>query len=451
MPATCDLLISNARVLHCREDKLETRHILISGGRITAMPAPSSGLRIDAGETIDACDGLVMPGLVNAHTHSPENLARGTADCVRLSQWLDAVWPRIDTLAPDRVRLAVELGAAEMIRRGVTSVVDHFRQTPMRPDALQAAVAAYTATGLRTTLAVMLRDGRSPGGALVGAPHVAAAPDAAQQIALVAAMAGDAGARGVTLAYGPSAPHRCSDALLEQLAGLPGDTLVHTHLDETAEDADAARRRFGRSNVAHLQALGLLRATTACAHAVHVTEDDIVRLAASEAVVVHNPVSNMRLGSGTAPVASFLAAGIRIALGTDGAASNDTQDLWESIKLAALLPRLGRAEPHAWPSSATVLDMATRQGHGATGLSRTEPLAGTIAVGAPADLIVFDDDPLALHSLLAPASSMVLGTRREPRHVIARGRFLMRDRALVTIDETDLRQRLRFAERSAAA
>jgi cytosine/adenosine deaminase-related metal-dependent hydrolase len=185
---------------------------------------------------------------------------------------------------------------------------------------------------------------------------------------------------------------------------------------------------------------------------VHVTSADIDRLAATGTVVVHNPVSNMRLGSGIAPLIAFLAAGVAVALGTDGAASNDTQNPWEAIKLAAMLPRLGTADPTAWPSAAGMLELATRTGHRATGLAATEPLAGTIVVGAPADLIVFDDDPLAQLDDPAPEANLVFGSSsHRPRHVIARGRVLMRDWCLTTIEEDALRDRLRAHRRELAA
>jgi 5-methylthioadenosine/S-adenosylhomocysteine deaminase len=384
-----------------------------------------------------------MPGLVNAHTHSPENLARGRSERTRLPEWREAIWPALDALSADHLKIAIEIGAAEMIRRGVTSVVDHFRQTPMRADAIEAAIDTYAAIGLRTTLAVMLRDGGHASSAPPGAAHVKTVPGAGEQIALVSAATAHACERGVTIAFGPSAPHRCSDLMLEQLAGMSADVLIHTHLDETAQDADDARRRFGRSSVMQLDRLGLLRPTTSCAHAVHVSETDIERLAATQTTVVHNPVSNSRLGSGMAPLPALLAAQVPVALGTDGAASNDAQDLWEVLKLAALLPRLAGSPPSCWPSATTLLDMATRQGHSVTGLARNEPLAGVIQVGAPADLIIFDDDPLAFQSDATLTASLVFGVHPEPRHVIARGRVLMRDHVLTTIDEAELRQRLR--------
>jgi len=239
--------------------------------------------------------------------------------------------------------------------------------------------------------------------------------------------------------------------MLEALAAMSADTLIHTHVDETAEDAAEARVRFGRSSIMHLDRLGLLRPSTACAHVVHVTDEDIARLAVSGTVAVHNPVSNSRLGSGIARLPALLAAGVAVALGTDGAASNDAQDMWEVLKLAALLPRLSESQPSSWPSAATLLDMATRQGQAASGLARSEPLAGLIAAGAPADLIVLDDDPLVIQGDADPAASLVLGARPQPRHVIARGRVLLRDRVLTTIDEAALRRRLRSRRKDLVA
>ena len=375
----------------------------------------------------------------------------GRAERARLPEWMAAVWPTLDALPIDAVRLAIEIGAAEMIRHGVTSIVDHFRQTPMSARVLTAAVEAYAAIGIRCTLAIMLRDAASAEG-LVGAPHVAAAPSAADQISLVVETYSWARQKGVILAFGPSAPHRCSASLLQAIAREHRDLLVHTHVDETVEEAQAAYRRFGRTTTSQLDHIGLLGPRLACAHAVHVTSADIDRLAATGTVVVHNAVSNMRLGSGIAPLTAFLAAGVAVALGTDGAASNDTQNPWEAIKLAAMLPRLGTADPTAWPSAAGMLELATRTGHRATGLAATEPLAGTIVEGAPADLIVFDDDPLAQLDDPAPEANLVFGSSsHRPRHVIARGRVLMRDWCLTTIEEDALRDRLRAHRRELAA
>src|SRR5260370_39877021 len=177
-----------------------------------------------------------------------------------------------------------------------------------RARALTAAVKSYAAMGMGCTLALMMRDS-AHAGTLIGAPDVAAAPSAGEQISLVAETSSWARQQGVDLAFGPSAPHRCSDALLRMVAHEHGDLQVHTHLDETVEDAQAAHRRFGRSSVSQLDHIGLLGPRLACAHAVHVGASDIDRLAATGTGGVHNPVSNMRLGSGAAPLPPLPAPG----------------------------------------------------------------------------------------------------------------------------------------------
>src|SRR5262245_5959217 len=310
-----DLLITDARLLHLERayGRLERADVLIHDGGIVRLAPPACLPRDAASEVIVAGGALAMPGLVNAHTHSPENLARGRAERARLPEWMAAVWPALDALPTDAVRLAIEIGAAEMIRHGVTSIVDHFRQTPISARVLAAAIEAYSAIGMRCTLAVMLRDAANANG-LVGAPHVAAAPSAVEQISLVVDVSAWAREKGVVLAFGPSAPHRCSDVLLRTIARGHWDLPVHTHIDETAQEAQAAYRRFGRTTISQLDQIGLLGPRLTCAHAVHVTPADIERLAVTGTVVVHNPVSNMRLGSGIAPLTAFLSAGVAVGI-----------------------------------------------------------------------------------------------------------------------------------------
>ncbi len=438
-----DILIANARLLQLdsADGDLYPADVAIKDGRIARVTEPGMLQRHDVSDVIDAANGVVMPGLVNAHTHSPENLARGRAQNARLAAWLAEIWPALDRLSLDKLRFAIELGAAEMIRHGITSVVDHFRQTPMTEAALMAAIEAYGRTGLRTTIAVMLRDAVDERGALVGAPHAAAVPSATEQVELVLGARGLAESEGIVLAFGPSAPHRCSDRLLDAIAVTDTGLQIHTHVDETRDDAAAAQARFGCSTIAHLHRLGLLGPRTACAHAVHIGADDIDLLAARETTAIHNPLANLRLGSGVADLVGFLQAGVPIAFGTDGAASNDTQNLWEVIKTAALLPRVAVSDENQWPAANTLLKLATEQGHRVTGLAFREPLAGHVVEGAPADLVVFDDDPLAHIDADRPAGSLVLGSPgRRPRHVIACGRVLLRDGTLTTIDEDRLRR-----------
>ncbi|WP_142850487.1 amidohydrolase family protein [Telmatospirillum sp. J64-1] len=413
--------------------------VFVEGELISAIqPAGTWDATADV-LVLDAQGGWLLPGLVNAHTHSPENLARGLAARSILSDWLPAIWHHLDRLSPREIRQAVLLGAMEMIRTGVTGVVDHFRQTPMREDALEAVIDAYAETGLDAVVSVMLRD---PVGAegLIGASHVAAVPPAAEQLRLVEAFLDYGARKGVSLGLGPSAPHRCSDGLLEQVAalaaakGLP----VQTHVNETAADAAAARERFGMSAIAHLHRLGLLGRRISLAHCVWLEPQDADILAGTGSIVVHNPVANLRLGSGTCDLPRLLSSGTVIALGTDGAASNDGQNIWESLKLTALLPRRPETSPQSWPSCDDVLAMAIDGGRAAMAqeTARLQP-------GQKASLAVFDKDPFAPPTA-SPAGLLVLGTTaRRARHVLSRGRVLLSDYRLLTIDEAALHEEVR--------
>jgi len=357
---------------------------------------------------------------------------------------MSAVWADLDDLSPQRARLAVLLGAAEMIGTGVTGVVDHLRRFPMTESVLEAVVDAYSDTGMAACVPVMLRDAADATGRMVDAPHLSALPSAERQIAIVLEARARAARRGVRLGLGPSAPHRCSDDLLARVGiaaardGLP----VHTHVDETSEIAAAAHRRFGRSTVAHLEETGLLTENTALAHCVAVSARDAERIAVHESVVVHNPVANMRLGSGTCPVPDLLRAGAAIALGTDGAASNDGQNLWETLKLAALLPRGPDTDPDDWPTSAAVFQMATAAGQRVLREPAEHALAGRIVPGAPADLAVFDDDPDGMDEDTVAVRLVLGGTGRRARHVVAGGRILLENGRSTTIDVDAIRAAL---------
>lgn len=446
-----DLVIKNANVLHLDVPggRIRACDILVKGGKIQKLaPANTTATALNI---LEADGGLVMAGLVNAHTHSPENLQRGRSERAQLDTWLKEIWSRIDDLPSPLLTLAIEAGAAEMIGHGITCVVDHFRQTPMSERALTQAVETYSKIGLRTMLAVMLRDARDSSGALVGAPYVTSIPTAREQVSLVLQYASWARDKGVELAFGPSAPHRCSDQLLEALAADAGPIHIHTHVDETHGEAELAHKRFGRSEISHLDRLGLLGPRTSCAHLVHISGTDTELLAERGAVAIHNPISNLRLGAGVANLPNLLKHGVKVAIGTDGAASNDSQNLWEALKMAALLPRVSHTIDQ-WPSSETILKLASEVGHHVTSLAEHAPGAGIVAPGAPADLAIFANDPLGFMDLDQPATSLVLGsTARKARHVVANGRTLLRDGRLTTIDEESLHRRLADYLRKVAA
>lgn len=432
-----DLLFRNATVLLDDFAVREHCDVAITGGRIETM---GSGLPPErARRVIEAGNLILAPGFINAHTHSPENLAKGRDDGSTLAAWYGRIWPWLDGLPPRAVYIAALLGAIEMIRSGTTAVVDHFRQTPMRGEAIDAVIDAYRDAGLRAVVAVMLRDRAVPAGRTVPWP--------AQQIAMIdAARSRLANDTRIRVALGPSAPTRCSDPLLIAIRTFAEnhDLLVHTHADETTGDAAAARAEYGHSAIQHLARLGMLNRATSIAHAVWIDEADVRTLATSGAGVVHNPVSNMRLGSGIAPVTALLEAQVPVAIATDGAASNDGQNVLEAVKTAFLLQRVAGVDASKWIDARRALAMATTVPAAMFGLGR-----GRIEPGATADLIAIRGSGHAFSPRNDIPRQMVLGAAAvEVRYTVAAGQMLLDDGRITGIDEAAILDEARTLARA---
>ncbi len=377
-----------------------TQDVLVVDGRIAEGAAPA--------ERIDARRLLLLPAFVNAHTHSPEALARGRAPMARLDEWLAAAYgDGQDALNAENIRRAILLTAAENIRAGAVAVTDHFRQMPLSADAVRIAGAAWAETGMRVKLAAMMRDITSPSADVV--------PDTAAALAFARAVVA-APPPGVTIGLGPSAPQRCSDALMAGVAEIARahGAFIHLHVCETALDRERCVSRFGRKPVAHLAALGLAGPDVEYAHCVHLDDDDLAGMAEAGTLMIHNPVANLRLGSGIAPVARAAARGVRVAVGTDGAGSNDTQCMLEAAKLACLFPRAARPDAE-WLTPEAALSMST----------------GTALLpGAAADMIAVSLDAPAFAGARPDeiAARLLYAARpRDIRHVLAAGAFLLRD------------------------
>lgn len=420
-----DLIITNAVILPFDPSgtAIDGGDLVIADGKIAAL-GPGAAAGRTAARAIDGSGLLVMPGLVNGHTHSPENLAKGVADRMTLDAWLAAVWHSLDALTPEEIRIAALVGCAEMLRTGSTSVVDHFRQTPLSADALMAVVRAYDEAGLRAVIPAMVRD-RNP---------VRPVPPAKDQLSLIEAASRHLRNHArVRIGIGPSAPARCSDELLRGAASLAQEQhlVLHMHVDETRDDAAAAHSAYGRSAVRHLADIGVLSPALSLAHGTWLEPADIDLLAATGAMVIHNPVSNMRLGSGIAPVAALKRAGVAVALGSDGAASNDGQNMFEVVKAALLLQRVSGTPPKEWLSAAEALGMATTVAARRFGFG-----SGTLAVGQPADLIAIDRRAYALtpandwHRQLAFGAAGV-----DVRYAVVGGELRLDDGRITGFDE----------------
>ena len=429
MPS-CDVLLTNATVLTM--DPLFTRHeqgsVAITSDTIAAVGPDAQAY--EAKETIDCRGRVVMPGLVNAHTHVPMTLLRGLADDLRLDVWLMGYMMPVERqfVSPEFVDLGTRLGCAEMIRSGVTCFADMYY--------FEESVAAATAdAGMRALC----------GQTVLRFP----APDATSyEDALVLAREFIERWRGHPLivpAPAPHAPYTCTPEILRTCAELAAefDVPLHTHLAETVQEVENSRRLYGAPVIPWVKKQGLFGAKVLAAHCVHVDDGEMRALKAAGAGVAHNPTSNLKLAAGIAPVARMRELGIDVGIGTDGPASNNDLDMFEEMRLAALLAKGSGGDPTALPAR-DALTMATRIGARALHMDH---LTGSLEPGKRADLIVVDlagvhnvpafhRDPNAVYARIVYAAKST-----DVVDVMCNGRWLMRDRMLLTLNETELRER----------
>jgi len=437
------LAITNALVLAGWEVEPREGVVLIEGERILAIAQgdDAAALAARAGERFDAGGAIVMPAFVNAHHHAYSNALRGTENAQPLELWalFTVAWGR--ALDGDLLRLAILLGAAEMLRGGVASVIDHSPQVRLH----ETAFAAHAESGMRVGYAPMLHDLHDHDllGFTLPAPLRARIEGAgfpshgfyADMIAALVAAAG--GSSRVRILIGPNAPQRCSPELLTLWAGLRArhGLGVHTHLLETRAQAIQARRAWRDGIVAEMDRRGLLTPGLAVAHGVWASEAERALLAARGVVVVHNPSSNLMLGSGVMPYAGYAVHGATIALGSDSANTGGAADPFELMRLAMMLPRVHQ-DPVAGfkPSSVEVLRMATQGGARALGLGDQ---LGRIAPGQLADLAVIDlSDAAAI--AMAPTRDVLVqhGGPARVRATMVGGRWAWRDGRILAFDES---------------
>lgn len=414
---TCDTLLHAGVLLTQDDDRrvLENAALAIDGGRIVALGYSQDVTAAwQAREILDLSGMLVMPGLVNAHTHAAMTFLRGLADDMPLMDWLQQkIFPVEQGLTPDLVRLGSLLGFAEMLRTGTTSCVDMYIFE-------SAVLEAADKAGLRCLA----------GEGVFNFPS-ACCPDADAALACTREMAQRwAGHDRLHVAVMPHSVYTTTAAQLtacRELAdelGLP----LHIHLAETRQETALSLEQHGLRPVAHADRLGLLRPGTILAHVVDVDADEIALLARRGVSVVHNPSSNMKLASGVAPVPAMLDAGVRLALGSDGAASNNRLNMFTEMGRAALLHKAA-GDPETMPAR-TVLDMATRGGAAAMGGD-----GGPLAVGRPADCIALDLSAPNMQPLFNAASHAVYAvTGMEVALTMVAGEVLYRDGRFTRFD-----------------
>lgn len=393
-------IIRGGAVLEHNAPRPRAADILIVDGKIKEIGAPGMEAPADA-EEIRAGDRLIIPGLVNAHTHSHYTLAKGIAGNWTLEMLLNAGPWAIGGRARDDLRLGALLGAAEMIRKGCTACYDMVLELPSpSPDGIGSVAAAYEEIGMRAVVAPALADGTF-WAAIPGL--IDAVPDG-MRAAIERAKASPrettlAGARRVLHdwpfdrdrvrpALAPSIPMLCSDDYLTDVADLTReyDVFFHTHLAESKVQAVTGLDRWGVSVTRRLDELGILGPRFGAAHAIWLDDDDINRLADRGAAAAHNPGSNLRLGNGMAPAGRMIAAGIPVGIGTDTASCADQLNMFEATRLAAFTSRAETPDYTQWLDAQAVLDMATAGSARVLGFDHI----GRLAPDFTADLVFLD-------------------------------------------------------------
>jgi 5-methylthioadenosine/S-adenosylhomocysteine deaminase len=368
-------------------------------------------------DELDAEGGLVMPGLVNAHTHVAMTLLRGHADDKPLDRWLrEDIWPVEAALEPEDVEAGAALGVLEMIKAGTTAFADMYFEIDRTADVVDRA-------GLRAVL--------GHGAISAGKDEDAARADIEESIAMARELDGSADGR-LSTAVMPHSLTTVTPDLLELAAegaseaGVP----VHYHANETVDEVDPIVEERGTRPLEWARNLGLCGGADFLAHGVHLDEAEIDLLAETGTGVVHCPASNMKLASGMAPVQRLLDAGVAVGLGTDGAASNNDLDPFDEMRDAAMLGKLAACDAGA-VAAPDAVRMATAGGAEVLGLD-----AGRIEAGAAADLAVVDLDAPHLTPDHNPVSHLAYAARgSDVRHTVCDGETLMRDREVLTLDE----------------
>lgn len=415
-----DLLLRDCAVVDAARDPRVAPHqdIAIRSSRIVAVgPTGSIG---EAARVIDCAGRAVIPGLVNCHSHAPMSLFRGATDAIPLHNWLAWVGPHGARYEEEDVYWGALLATCQMLRAGVTTVADMY----FREDVVAAAVEAV---GIRAFLAegVMSADR----GGLRGGPD----EQLRRAEALVRVDNGRANGRIVT-GIAPHSVYGCDEGLLRDVAAIARDSRcrIHIHLSESEREVAECFAAFGRRPPRVLADLGLFDGPTIAAHAVHLDDADIAVLSEAGVGVSHNPASNLKLGSGLAPVPRLREAGVRVGLGTDSAGSNDALDIWRECYLAALLHRWPDGERRAW----SVLAMASAEGAAAL---RLDDEVGSIAPGMKADIVVIGLDRARLQPVTDIANTLVYAMRGdEVELVIVDGRVVVDGGRVVTVDESEV-------------
>ncbi|WP_426334670.1 amidohydrolase [Paenibacillus silvae] len=413
------ILIQQATILTMQDNESPFMgDIRIEGDRIVQI---ASHIAAQPGDhVLDGRSKLAMPGLVNAHQHSPMSLLRGFSDDLKLMDWLDRkMLPAEARMTPEDIYWGAKLGIAEMIRSGTTAFADMYIH-------MNEIAEAVTETGIRASLTRGMVFMEEDGGRRLQ-----------EAVDLVQRWSGQANGR-ITTMYGPHSPYTCPMEPLRDVIAMAvrDDIPLHIHLAETIEEVQKIHSRYGLTPTEYLVEAGMFdQAHVLLAHAVHLNANDVSRLKGMRGGVAHNPVSNLKLGCGIAQIEAMRTEGITVGLGTDGAGSATTLDMFEEIKAACWLQKLDYGDPTRLPAR-EVLNMATR---GSAKLLSLHDEVGVLAPGYKADLILIDLAKLHLQPIHNVESLVAYSVNGADVHTtIVDGQILMRDRKLLTLDEDEL-------------
>ena len=398
--------------------------VLVRDGRIASVGDVSESADL----TIDARGCAVLPGFVQTHVHLCQTLFRGAADDLELIDWLKRrVWPMEAAHDAASIRASARLGVAEMIRGGTTCAL-----TMETVGHTEEVFRVVEETGFRATVGKCMMD---KGEEVPAGLRENADDSIRESLALLEEWHGRAGGR-IRYCFAPRFAVSCTRGLLERVARLAHErgVLIHTHASENRSECQMVERETGRRNVEYLNSVGILGPHVVLAHCVHLSEGELNLLSSSGTHVAHCPSSNMKLGSGVAPVAEMLERGVSVSLGADGAACNNRLDMFTEMRTAALLQKVSRGA-EVLPA-ASVLRMATKGGARALGL---ENEIGSLEVGKRADVTILDLE--RLHTTPRPdvVSTVVYAAEaRDVRTVLIEGRVVLLDGELRTLDEREV-------------
>ncbi|MHB9095627.1 MAG: amidohydrolase [Eubacteriales bacterium] len=414
------ILIKNATVIPMAdgEKMIANGEIAIEGNKIVSVgPKGTVSDRWDTDETIDAAGMVAMPGFVNCHTHAAMTMLRSYADDMPLMEWLTKIWPLEDRLTGEDVYWGTMLCILEMIKSGTTTFADMYFF-------MDEVARAVEKTGIRASLA------RGMVGVI---PTAQLALDETAEF--VQKWNGAAGGR-ITTMVGPHAPYTCPPDYLKKVLAIAQQAKVgiHIHLAETRSEVDEIRKLYGKTPIEYVNDLGVLDFPVLGAHCVHLTQNDIKILKEKNVGVAHNPESNMKLASGISPVPQMLAEGIKVGLGTDGAASNNNLDMLEEMRSAALLHKVNSMDASVI-SSDQALEMATKNGGKVLGLNDI----GVLQPGYKADIILIDFNKPHLypkHDIIA--HTVYAAQSSDVDTVLVDGKIIMRHGKVLTMNELEI-------------